>query len=464
MNKLIQRIHKNSSLIFVDSISGSEHTFAELLCYYNEINLLSKENKGLIFLYPDNSVKSVQAFYNCFASNHAIALLSPNLNADLKMELEKLYSPFIIIDDTRKEIKGYENQNYSDNLTLHLIKNRKQYSVHPDLKILLSTSGTTGSPKFVKLSEENIYSNCDSILDYLPITNSDVVPLNLPIYYSYGLSVLTTNSSAGGKIICTNNDVLSQDFWREFNDYGFTTLSGVPFVYEMLNRTGFTKKEYPTLKYLTQAGGKLNTKLVEIFGTYSQSKNIEFYIMYGQTEATARMSFLEPSQLLIRLGSIGKAIKGGNFILDQSGELFYKGPNVGAGYASSVEDLAAFISQEILQTGDVAEVDQDGFYYIVGRMKRFIKLFGSRINLDEVENSLKASFSSHSFACIGDEDKTLWVFMTEGSNTVDNVLQFLKNKFSIHHSSIKIKTVEFLNLTANGKVDYNSLRAAHESK
>jgi long-chain acyl-CoA synthetase len=464
MNALIQRIQKNSNLIFIDPNLGTEHSFSELLSFYEELNQLSGVNKGLIFLYPDNSVKSIQIFFNCFASNNAIALLSPNLNEELKNQLEKLYNPFIIIDQTRNEVVGYENFKISNGINIHKIKNRKHYSVHPELKLLLSTSGTTGSPKFVKLALDNIYSNCDSILNYLPINNKDVTPLNLPIYYSYGLSVLTTNSCSGGKIICTNNDVLSHEFWKEFNEYGFTTLSGVPFVYEMLNRTGFIKKDFPTLRYLTQAGGKLNNKLVELFGEYAQSKNIDFYIMYGQTEATARMSYLEPPQILSRLGSIGKAIKGGKFIIDQSGELFYKGPNVGAGYATSPEDLSVFIYQDLLQTGDIAEVDKDGFYYIVGRMKRFVKLFGNRINLDEVENSLKVTFTSHSFACIGEEDKTLRVFMTEGSGTVDDVLQYLKGKFSIHHSSIKIKVVESLQLTANGKVDYNSLKSTNGSK
>ena len=189
--------------------------------------------------------------------------------------------------------------------------------LHADLKVLLSTSGTTGTPKLVKLSEANLRANAQSILAYLPIKQDDVTPLNLSICYSYGLSVLTSNSLAGGTIVCTNKDILSKDFWADFEKLGYTTLAGVPYIYEMLNRIGFLKKNYPQLRYMTQAGGKLSSKLAEVFSTHLKSQNKDFFIMYGQTEATARMSYLHPSYIESKIDSIGKAIPNGTFSIDK---------------------------------------------------------------------------------------------------------------------------------------------------
>jgi acyl-CoA synthetase (AMP-forming)/AMP-acid ligase II len=457
---ITELVAKNKSLQYIDAKNGSSMSFNEILVN----NPMLERPKSLVFLYVDNSLNSIIAFWNFVHSDHTIALLSPKMNPDHKENLEKLYSPYYIYDPTRTEIDTFKERPFVHGLSLFESETIPTYIIHPKVKILLSTSGTTGSPKFVKLSEENILQNALSIVDYLPIRSDDVTPLNLPIYYSYGLSVLTSNSLAGGIIIASNNDIMMKDFWKDFEKFGYTSLAGVPFVYEMLNRIGFTKKTYPSLRYLTQAGGRLNEKTVTFFADYCAEQDVSFYVMYGQTEATARMSFLAPNYVHKKPASIGKAIKNGKFMIDpETSELYYEGPNVFGGYASTYSDLDTFSDEQLLKTGDIARKDDDDFFYITGRLKRFVKLMGSRINLDEVEALLKNKFHGVTFVCIGLDDKKMLVGQVSGNVSHKTITDFLVAELKIHPTVLKIENIEEIPLTVNGKPDYNRIYETYKS-
>jgi acyl-CoA synthetase (AMP-forming)/AMP-acid ligase II len=251
---------------------------------------------------------------------------------------------------------------------------------------------------------------------------------------------------------------MNKTFWEELTTYGFTSLSGVPFFYEMLNRTGFTQKKFDSIRYMTQAGGKLNESLLRKFAEYAKDNQVLFYTMYGQTEASARMSFLSPDKLIEKLGSIGKPIPNGSFEIDPvTSELIYNGPNVFGGYASGIQDLQSFKKIESLHTGDLARVDEDGYYYITGRIKRIVKIFGSRINLDESEQILKNQFIGDSFACIGIQDKYLFIVTNSRELEYSKVTSFLQSKFEIHPSAIKIVVMDEIPTTPNGKTNYTLL-------
>lgn len=461
MSKLISLIRKNNKLAYVDATTGIKHGFDDVCNAF----LPQKEKKQLAFLYLNNDLDAISHFWRFMASKHAMALLSDDLKEGFKTSLEAIYQPTFIYDNKRTEIAGYTLETLEKGRLYRVFRRNTEGSssaIHPDLKVLLSTSGTTGSPKFVKLSEVNILENALSIVDYLPIKNTDVTPLNLPIYYSYGLSVLTSNALKGGESVCGLKDVLSKEFWADFEKFGFTSLAGVPYVYELLFRTGFTKRQYPTLRYITQAGGKLNDNLIKTFYEFAQANNVKFYVMYGQTEATARISYLPPQYLMEKLGSIGKPIKNGTFTIDaESNELLYSGPNVFGGYVEKAADLAAFDQQTTLHTGDTARIDEDGFCYITGRLKRMIKIFGSRVNLDEVENLLKNKFNQ-SFACIGLNDKHLCLFYTAAEIDAKEVSSYLFEQVSIHPTAIKQKVINAFPLTSNGKVSYAELAQNQE--
>ncbi|SEL14125.1 Acyl-CoA synthetase (AMP-forming)/AMP-acid ligase II [Olivibacter domesticus] len=451
MDGLYDLITKNKHLRYLD-VNGMEYTALDLLG--EELPLPNE--RGLAFLYLDNSVTAVSALVNFLKEKWVLALLSPKLDGAFKEQLEALYCPAIIYDHTRSDKSGYEKYKWQK-ATLFVSRKPKPYLLHQDLKILLSTSGSTGSPKFVKLSEKNLIQNAYAILDYLPIKATDVTPLNLPLYYSYGLSIFTTNAIAGAKLVCTNSDVMQKEFWNEWDRFQYTSLAGVPYIYEMLMRLGFLKKQYPSLRYLTQAGGKLNKNLLEQYALYAAENGIDYYVMYGQTEATARMAFLPPEKLLDKLGAIGKPIKNGTFHLDEAtGELLYAGPNVHGGYANGPKDLAHFEQPEYLRTGDLAMRDDEGFYYITGRMKRIVKLFGIRINLDEIEQLLKNNFSQANFICLGVEDKYIVVVCVKHEMADEAIKEVLHKKVHIHPNVLKIYSINDVTLTANGKIDYNA--------
>ncbi len=352
-----------------------------------------------------------------------------------------------------KYFGGYK----SENLLLTRIDETSNYKIHADLAVLLSTSGTTGSQKFVRLSYGNLRSNAQSIIEYLAIDENERAVMNLPLSYSYGMSIVNSHLLAGAALILSEESVMEKSFWEEVREHKATSLAGVPFTYQMLQRIGFMKMDLPYLKTLTQAGGRLNEKLVKVFGEYAQQNNKRFFVMYGQTEASPRMSYIPPHErVLTKLGSIGIAIPGGNLTIDsETSELIYKGANVMMGYAECLEDLS--LGDElsgILYTGDTATVDNEGYFTITGRMKRFIKLFGLRINLDDVEKKLEAVIQAP-IACTGNDDKL--VVVIEKEEQMGHVKENLERLYKLHRSAYKVVILEIPRL-ANGKTDYMKLK------
>jgi len=451
---LYDLILNNAALKYIDSSTGLSYTPKD----FHE-SLAIDQTSGLVFLYLDNKLKSVEVLLNFLRGDFAIALLSPTLNEDYKTNLEQHYQPYYVYDPLRGAINGYFSIDAGPEHQLFRQAAVAKTQVHPQLKLLINTSGSTGSPKFVKLSEQNIVSNALSIVDYLPVNPSDVTPLNLPLFYSYGFSVFTSNAIAGGTIVCTNKTIMEKEFWEELDQFGYTSLAGVPYVYEMLQRIGFLAKSYPSLRYLTQAGGRLNDSVLTAFAHYAEQNEISFFSMYGQTEATARISYLPPEYLLDKLGSIGKPIKNGRLDIDPgSGELRYFGPNIFGGYATKAEDLTTYQQEDMLLTGDLARADEDGFFYITGRSKRFIKLFGVRINLDEIERILIEKFDNERFVCIGEEDKHMVVAYTSDKIDGKLVKQLLFEQVKIHPACVKTHLLDSIPLTPNGKVDYMAIK------
>ena len=472
-SKISEYIRANRHLYFIDSSNQREFTYPELIDAYVVDNSL-----GLLFLYVENSMTCLSAFFSAMESDATVVLLSSKLPEEFKRNIETQYCPNIIIDPQRHEIEHYQliktgNRAFSLNyfwLPEDNLGYRSGSKISTEIKLLLSTSGTTGSPKLVKLSEGNLISNSESIASYLPISAEDVAPLNLPINYSYGLSVLLSNCMFGGKILVTHEDFLTRKFWENFNKYNCNSFAGVPINYEILDRIGFRNWELDRLKYFTQAGGKLSEAYIEKFEQYANQSKAQFFIMYGATEATARMSYLPPQYLESKRGSIGIPVERGEFRMDEiSGELIYKGPNVFGGYAQNPADLEYWDNIQELLTGDLARVDHDGFYYITGRIKRIVKLSGNRINLDEVERFLD-NRTNHSFKTIGVDDKYLCLFYLDSESADENtktslsddeknsIKKVLQVDYKIHPTQVKFKGVISVPLTSNGKVDYAGLK------
>lgn len=453
--RLIDLYKENKAFRVVDASSGETFDLENMLLSAPQ---LKEEERSLVFLYLDNDVESLQVLLTLLNSNHIGALFSHTVNERQRTALESIYKPAQVYDKQRKAIEGYEATGEPG---MFFRKEPVSLEIAPEIKLMLSTSGSTGSPKLVKLSEENLISNARAIAGYLPINEHDVCPLNLPVTYSYGLSVLNSNAISGGTMVAGLADIMTPHFWKAFTKYGFTSLAGVPIVYEILKRFKFTKKEHPGLRYLSQAGGKLSDALIAEFHEYSQQYNIEFYVMYGQTEATARMSYLSPEYMPQKLGSIGKAIDRGGFHLDATtGELIYTGPNVFGGYAEQASDLSTYQLGQTLKTGDIARCDEEGFYYIIGRSKRFVKLDGSRFSLDELENYLSSVFQEGPFRCLNYNDDYVMVVATATHLEPKEVIGALSSEFKLRPARVRYQAVNEMPLLANGKIDEKALRSS----
>lgn len=342
------------------------------------------------------------------------------------------------------------------------------YPLSENLALLLTTSGSTGSPKLVRQSYDNIRANTESIVEYLRLDATERPITTMPMSYTYGLSIINSHLWVGASIILTQETLMQREFWRQFTDYGATSFGGVPYIYEMLEKLRFFRMDLPKLRTMTQAGGKLSAELHRKYAEYALQSGKNFIVMYGQTEATARMSYLPAEKSLEKYGSMGIAIPGGEFSLididgfeidepEVTGELVYKGANVTLGYAESGKDLIKGDERGgILITGDMAKRDADGYYYIVGRKKRFLKLFGNRVNLDETERMLTEAFLGLNCACSGIDDE-MSIFIAGGSTSESSIIKFLSEKTGINHAAFKIVEVDKIPRNEAGKILYSEL-------
>ena len=339
------------------------------------------------------------------------------------------------------------------------------YAIADELALLLTTSGSTGSPKLVRLSRGNLEANAESIAQYLEISASDRPITTLPMSYSYGLSILHSHLLRGAAIIVTGATMMERSFWDCFKTHAATTFGGVPYAYEMLKKLRFARMTLPTLRYLTQAGGRLGRELAAELAETCRDKGIRFVVMYGQTEATARIAYLPWEHALAKAGSVGVAIPGGRLWLEDDagqvidganvpGELVYAGANVSLGYANDRHDLAKGDKNcGVLRTGDIATRDGDGFYCIVGRKKRFLKIFGNRVNLDEVEQLVRGA--GHDCACGGSDDK-LVVYVTQEAE-IATVRTLVTERTGINIQGLAVVRIERIPRNESGKVQHSEL-------
>lgn len=424
-------------------------TTSERQYRYNELPKwqFERAQKSLILIICDQSIECISAYAYAMNSNHAVMLLSSDIHKDLLASIIEQYQPYWIVG-----LEGWRGYKLEGKQLV--CQSPALYDIHENLALLLSTSGTTGSQKFVRLSYENLRANAQSIIQYLEIDEHERAMMNLPLSYSYGMSIVNSHFVAGASIVLTNESVMQKTFWALMEQSKATSLAGVPFTYQMLQRVGFVKMELPHLKTLTQAGGRLNEKLVRYFGEYAKAQNKRFYVMYGQTEAAPRMSYIPYEKVLDKTGSIGIAIPGGELTVEDD-ELVYRGQNVMMGYAQGILDLAkADELHGVLHTGDTATKDDDGYFTITGRMKRFIKLFGLRINLDDVEKKLEAQFHTP-LACTGSDDKL--IVAIEDESYREGIKEAIESLYHLHKSAFKIKVMDIPHFS-NGKTDYVTLK------
>ena len=341
-------------------------------------------------------------------------------------------------------------------------RHRGDYQLHDDLALLLSTSGSTGSPKMVRLSHTNLVANAAAIAEYLGIRETDRAATTLPMSYCYGLSVIHSHLLCGAGIILTDHSVTDDEFWELFRRHRGTAFAGVPYTFELLERVGFDTKDLPDLRYLTQAGGRMPPERVRRFAELAQRQGWDLFVMYGATEATARMAYLPPELAISRPSTIGRPIPGGSFTIepvdewgdDAVGELVYRGPNVMMGYSHGPADLALGKTVDTLHTGDIARRGPDGLYEVIGRGSRFVKLYGLRIDLHRVETTLR----EHGVTAFCADDDDRLVVAATGDNDAADVQQAAAEAAGVPAAAVLAVTVDELPMLSSGKPDYQAVR------
>lgn len=452
---LLDRI-KNTppdTIAAIDSI-GTQITYGELVGLSQTLAQKMGIEPKLILLEASSTVEWLVAYVACLsakqpmviapANNDTVSNLAATFDIDLTLLRANNYQPLIRQSSSRK-------------------------SLHPDLALMLSTSGSTGSPKCVKLSLANISANAASIGEYLNISSDERGVVNLPTHYSYGLSVVNSHLYAGATLLLTDHSVIDDQFWAFLRENEATSFQGVPHVYDLLQKVDFENLAPKSLRYFTQAGGRLDAQKVQHFHALAQAHDWRFYVMYGQTEATARMAYMPPESLAAYPSSIGVPIPRGKFSIqgddgspvgiDQEGELVYEGPNVMMGYATNANELANEPMKAKLVTGDLARVDSDGFYYITGRLSRFIKIFGNRIGLDDVERKLS---SQHIEAKVtGIDDHLIVAALTDADE--QKLCRILEEDLKLPKAYYSIHMLDEYPLLSSGKVDYKTIKTLGES-
>lgn len=459
---------KNSLHLFCDCLeAGGDRTAliseTESLSYSDLVGRIECFTRGvrswlpdsvprpLVLLEATNEVDSIVAYLACLRERWPVILVAPGQGVP-GSEIASTYAPNIVVRREGADVGAR-------------LACSEPASMSADLAVLLSTSGTTGAAKLVRLSAENLQANAAAISEYLGLSCSERAITALPFHYSYGMSVLHTHLRSHAALVLSGSSLLDTSFWELARRHGATSLALVPTQFELLERLSFSKsRSLPTLRYITQAGGRLEPRLAADFARRAKAEGWQFFIMYGQTEASPRMSYVPAEDAMEWGHSIGRPIPGGKFRLmdasgkeitsvGESGELIFEGPNVMLGYALTRADLDGPPGPRLLSTGDVAERLENGYFRITGRLSRFIKLFGHRIGLDQVEAALREQ--GHR-AYVSGSDERLVVFAVKCPDPELLRLEIAR-RYEWPRSVVQVMVIEEAPLLPSGKVDYREL-------
>lgn len=431
--------------------NGDSITFGDIFELADHIRN-SVPPRSLFFILTENNVGGILWTIATILSGNVPLILNAHTEESLLKTLLDTYLPQYIVDSA----KGYELE----------ATGNPACELHPDLSHLLPTSGSTGSPKLVRHKYENIEAAGLNISTFFRLTEADRAFMVLPLYYTMGLSMVFSHFKVGATILITDLKMTDLGFWKFLKEQHATSFTGVPFSYEVLDKMRFTRMKLPDLTLLTQGGGKMPAELNLKFAEYCRDNGKRWVATYGQSEGTARMAWLPEEYAISKMGSIGIAVPNGELSLRDAdgmfieespatGEMCYRGKNVTMGYARTREDLTLGDERHgFLPTGDIAYRDEDGFYFIKGRMGRFLKIFGNRIGLDECEHILRSAITCEC-ACSGN-DNLLIVYLTDIEQK-DIALSALLRAIKVPANVIDIRAIEALPKNEAGKILYARL-------
>ena len=459
----LNKFGRKKAIVF----KNTEITYSELENFYKKNNILSKNS--LVLLINDNSMESVMLYVLLMKSkNVSLMLIESNTNEKSIFEILRNYQHDYLILPKNK-FKYYNNKfKFLLKIGNYLILESQKFKIK-DInslnKLMLTTSGSLGSSKFVSLSLNNLKFNSKQIIEYLNLKKNHNVITTMPISYSYMLSIINTHLEIGATIHINQNSIFQREFWDYFKEKKINSFSGVPYHFQILEKNNFKFLNTNYLKYITCAGGKLEEKVMKKIYNFCIKKKVKFYSMYGQTEASPRISYLPYDYLKKKLSSIGKGLRGTKIWLEDKngekiktankiGELICTGKNIFNGYCRSRKDLSKKIKRnDILRTGDLAYYDNDNFLFICGRKSRIAKIFGIRINLDELEKKLS---DVHKKVICKSQENKIYLF-TENKINKNKLLRIVEKITLLNRSAFEIIILNKFPMTNSGKIKYSSL-------
>ncbi|MEE4496190.1 AMP-binding protein [Streptomyces sp. BE230] len=424
-------------------------------------------------LLAGRSARTLLTYLAALDTGRPVLLVDPAQHADALNSLLLRYEPVAVLC-TRERVAavgkaGVEPPDGYRRMPSHWVLRtpRVRPAPHPELCLLLATSGSTGSPRLVRLSRAAVRANARSVAEALDIGPGSVAVTGLPLFYGYGLAVVHTHLLAGGTLVVSTQSPMTAGYWHAVDRHHATTFDAVPATYEMLRRLRWNPTDHASLRCLTQAGGRMRPALAaELHATMVGSGRVGLYLMYGQTEATARMAVLPPDRLARKAGSVGPAVPGGRFTIEGDDEVVYHGPNVMMGYADRADDLARGDDLGgVLHTGDRGHLDDEGYLFLTGRSNRLGKVMGIRVDLTEVETAVQEmapSMTCPVAAVCADDRLSVWCETGPGTDATDWVAfgALLADRLRLPRRACFVRAVERFPLLPTGKVDYRALEAA----
>lgn len=420
--------------------------------------LFANHERGVCIIACQKNVETVAAYLGCLRAGIVPLLVDANSAVDNLIDLAEKYQAESILTSQTLDLETYSYCGKFGVLKIYQIKTKSKIILNRDLRLLLPTSGSTGDPKCVRLTAKNLDTCTKEIVSYLNMDENRISISALPLHYTYGLSVLHCAIEARSQLVLTELSLVDKAFWPLAEQHMITDFSGVPFMFEVLRRIKLNSTVLHNLRCVTQAGGRLDTRHTEYFARLCQEHEIDYYTMYGQTEASPRISYVPPERALDKLGSVGIPLTIGKFYTDaedtvSEGELIYEGPNVCMGHASNREDLTKpDLNSGVLKTGDIATIDNEGYATIVGRTKRYVKIFGLSVNLDDLEVKLKQQ--SFDTAVIGADNR---IVILTSRHDIPNIRTFIYSIVNFPTRVITIINVNEIKHTKVGKVDYQEM-------
>lgn len=438
--------------------SGRSITYADICAFADEFST-QLPKRTLIFILAENRIGSLLGYTAALSNRIVPLILSSKTEQGLYENLRDMYRPeYMWVPEEMVDSLGYGTIFKAWDYAL-VKTGLPAPDLYNDLSLLLPTSGSTGSPKLVRHSYRNIEANAENVKNLFRLTPDERAMAILPMHYTMGLSVIASHLKAGATLLLSGRSLLDKGFWAMLKEA--TSFTGVPYSFELLMKMRFTRMELPNLRIITQGGGKLTSEMFQALAQYAHDKGKQFIATYGQSECTARMAYLPAELALTKTCSIGRAEPGGQLsIIDSegnetfegeaTGEMVYRGENVTLGYAYSAEDLAKGDENHgIMHTGDLARRDADGCYFIVGRLKRFLKIFGLRIGLDEVEQMILSDFDTDCY-CKGNDEKL--IILVTNSSIAEQLPAYIEEKTHLFHKNIEVQVVEKILRNEAGKV------------